>query len=157
MTNSNWFLLIVDNWLWPLQTGSSLLLKLAVTSSNWFLCWLLKLDVTSSKWFMLVAETGSNKPKPVLTGSTWQVKRRWLWLVQTGLCWLLKLDVTSSNWFLLDCWNWLWLVQTLQYWLLKLSQTSLNQFLMVLHDKTTGDGCELVQTGSMLIVETGCD
>ena len=66
LPGSNWFSLGMSredgsNWLW---TGSSLLLKLVVTSLNW----LLKLAVTSSNWFFLVIETSSN----------------WFFLIQTG-------------------------------------------------------------------------
>ena len=112
-----------SNWLW---TGSSLLLKLAVTSSNW----LLKLVVTSSNcsswlklvltgnvkrrwfklamnWFFLVVETGCVETE---TSSNWF----FLWLAQTGSSLLLKLAVTSSNWF--------FLAQTVSHWLLWISR-----------------------------------
>ena len=73
-TGSSWFKLVWmsredgSNWLW---TGSSLLLKLAVTSLNW----LLKLVVTSSNWFSLAQ-----------TSSYW-------------LLWMSRKD--GSNWFFL--------------------------------------------------------
>ena len=63
-------------WLWPAQTGYSCLLKLVVTSSNWFL-----LVQTGFHWLWMSREDGSN----------------WLW---TGSSLLLKLAVTSSNWLL---------------------------------------------------------
>ena len=75
----------------------------AVTSSNWFcLCWnwlrlaqtgstsLLKLDVTSLNWFYLIVETGWDQFKFGL--SVW---RNCLWAVPTGSASLLKLAAIS--------------------------------------------------------------
>ena len=136
----NWLKLVRAccwNWLWLVQTGSCSLLKLAVTSSNWFLL-IVKLAQTRPNQLLLVVHDKKD-------GSNWflLIVEDWLWLVQTGSCWLkleswlcmssnwfllimktgcdqfklvlywlLKLAVTSSNWFLADCWNWPWLVQT---------------------------------------------
>ena len=120
-TGCDWFKLVrADCWncLWPVQTGSSLLLKLAVISSNWLLlvvetgCDQFKLVLAAcGNWLKLVradcwnllrlivetVETGNCDLKLVAE----LVAETGLWLVQTGSCSLLKLAVISSNWFLL--------------------------------------------------------
>ena len=87
---------MVQNWLW---TGSSLLLKLAVTSSNWFF-----LAQTVSHWLLWISrEDGSN----------------WFFPVVETDC-----DQTGSYWFLCmtskyismekDGWNWFFLFVQVQ-------------------------------------------
>ena len=70
------------NWLWAVPTGSSSLLKLAVTSWKWFFLG----DETSSYSWLL---------KLVLT-CCWN----WMWLAYTCPTWLMKLVVTGSFWML---------------------------------------------------------
>ena len=161
MTCSNLLTACCWNWLWLVQTGSCSLLKLAVTSSNWFLlmvetgsnkakpvvtrcatrkmvqtgscCW--RLAVTSSNWFLLMVETGSNKAKPVVTRCAWQ--EGWFKLV------------------LADYEDWLWLVQTGCCWLFETGSSKAKPVV-------TGCAQQGMMAGTssnwfLLIVETGSD
>ena len=133
---SKLFLADYEDWLWLVQTGCYWLLKLAVTSSNWFL---------------LIVETGSNKVKPVVTHFAWQ--ERWFKLVLAAL-W--RLAVTSWNWFFTGCWNCLWLVKTGFHSLLKLALTSSNWFLLIV--ETACDQFKLVKACCwkwLWLVQTG--
>ena len=137
LTNSNWFLLIVEtacdqfkllsaccwNWLWQVQTSSYWLLKLTLTrvpadceDCLWIVqtgsCWLLKLAKARPNQLLLVVHDRGWYQLVLVLTDCWN----WLWLIQTGSA---------------DCWNCLWPVQTGSSLLLKLAVTSSNFLLLV--------------------------